>query len=225
MKDTTALTLAEITEFRRREKLRGLSDVDVVKAWYQADDADTWELTPRQHAMRERWDFAKAQFLARKKYADACQAIVDEFGVGIATARRDIAQAMSLFGDLDKVPREAHRARAIDMALETFEVAKKANDAAGMAKATASYIVAAGVDRDDAEQIDIEKLMRERTYVEVLDPQLRDLLLNFLQQSGGSVDVTKLFEKIYAAKNADYVNYEAIPHDAGTDPRRDQPAA
>lgn len=218
MKDTSDLSLPEITELRRREKMRGLSDQDVVRAWYQAEDSDTWQLTPRQEAMRQRWDFVKAQFLRRHRWQHICDTLVKQFGVGVATARRDITAAMHLFGDLDKVPKEAHRQRVIEMALETFHIAKTEKDSAGMAKATMAYMTATGVDRDDAEQVDIEKLMRDRTYVEVLDPALRELLLNFMQQSGGSMDVTKLFETIYKAKNADYVQYENLPDDAATDP-------
>jgi hypothetical protein len=203
------ITPDNIGEHRRLERMRGLGDREVVSAWYRADDADTWNLTDRQEEIRRRVDFAKAQFIARSGYEDTMNAIATEFGCGIATARRDIAQAMNLFGQLDKVPKEAHRARAIDMALETFKVAQKLEDPTGMAKATAAYISATGLDKDDPDAVDIEKLMKERTYVEVLDPALRELLLNFLAQSGGSVDVSRLFEHIYASKNDEYIEHEA----------------
>lgn len=215
---TTDLTPVQLAELRRKERQRGMADTDVVKAWYQAEDADDWELTPRQQAMRERWDWVKAQFLRRHRYQHVCDTLVQQFGVGVATARRDIKAAMDLFGEIDRVPKEAHRARAIEMALETFHVAKKNGEAGDMAKATSAYIAATGIDRDDPDQLDIQKLMQERTYVEALDPQLRELMLNFLEQAGGSIDVSKLFEKIYAAKNADYVPFESVPHDPGTYP-------
>lgn len=221
MSDTTDMTLAQITELRRMERMRGLSDNDIVKAWYQAEDSDAWVLTPRQVSIRQRWDLVKAQFLKRHRYQHVCDMLVKQFGVSIATARRDISNALSLFGDIDQVPKQAHRQRAIEMALETFHAAKVAGDPAAMAKATNTYMFAAGLDKDDPDQVDIEKLMSQRTYVEVLDPALRELLLNFLQQSGGAIDTTKLFETIYAAKNADYVNYETIQDDAGTDPDGD----
>lgn len=213
------ITPEMLPELRRKERMKGMTDRDIVRAWYRAEDADEWILTPQQEAMRQRVDFAKAQFLKRKKYEAAAQAIVEQFGVGIATAKRDIAQAMQLFGDLDRVPKEAHRQRAIDMALETYKVAKDGKDSAGMAKATAAYIAASGLDKDDPDKVDVEKLMRERTYVEVLDPALRELLLNFLEQSGGVVDTTALFEKIYATKGGEYIEYESpTPDNAGTDP-------
>jgi len=202
------ITPGNIGELRRLERMKGLGDREVVSAWYRAEDADTWNLTPRQEEIRRRVDFAKAQFLARLGYEDTMNALASEFSIGIATARRDIAQAMNLFGNIDKVPKEAHRARAIEMALATFKVAEQEADAGGMAKATLAYISATGLDKDDTDAVDMEKLMKERTYVEVLDPALRDLLLNFLAQSGGSVDVTRLFEKIYEAKQGEYTDYE-----------------
>lgn len=202
------ITPENIGELRRIERMKGMSDREVVSAWYRSEDAETWAMTPRQQDIRQRVDFAKGQFIARMGYEDTMNAIATEFSVGIATARRDIAQAMNLFGQLDKVPKEAHRARAIDMALATFKMAEDERDPAGMAKATVAYISATGLDKDDPDAVDMEKLMRERTYVEVLDPALRELLLNFMHQSGGSVDVTRLFEKIYEAKQGEYTDYE-----------------
>jgi hypothetical protein len=70
-----------------------------------------------------------------------------------------------------------------------------------------AYMAATGVDKDDPDTVDLDKIMKERTYIEALDPALRELLLNFLAQSGGSVDTAKLFETIYAAKNEEYVEY------------------
>lgn len=206
-------------ELRRQERMRGMNDRDIVAAWYRAEDAEYWKLTQRQEDMRRRMDQAKALFLARKTYTEVYTTIAEEFGVAISTARYDIAAAMKLFGDLERVPKEAHRARAVEMALETFAVAKEAGDAPGMAKATMAYMAATGVDKDDPDTVDLDKIMKERTYIEALDPALRELLLNFLAQSGGSVDTAKLFETIYAAKNEEYVEYEALPDDAGTDPK------
>lgn len=218
MKAIAEMSLEEITAFRRTERLRGLSDNEVVHLWYRAADGEEWTLTPQQDAIRQRWDMAKARFLKRDSYAEVAAALVEEFGIGIATARRDIAQAMKCFGDLDKVPKEAHRQRAIEMSLLAFKVAKKQKDAGSMTKATMAYIAATGVDKDDAEGIDIEKIMKDRMYVEVLDPAIRELILNLIQQAGGSIDVSQVFEKIYAAKGADYVAYESISDDAGDHP-------
>jgi len=202
-------TPEKIGELRRLERMRGMPDRDIVTAWYRAKDADTWVLTDKQTEIRQRVDFAKAQFLARHNYADTIEALVTQFEISSATARRDIEQSMLVFGSLAEVPKQAHRARAVEMALATFRMAEVKEDATGMAKATVAYIQATGIDKDDPDGIDVEKIMRERTYIEVLDPALRELLLNFLTHSGGSVDVSTLFERLYAAKEGEYVEYES----------------
>lgn len=210
------ITPERLPELRRKEQMKGLTDAEVVQRWYRAPDADSWELTPRQEQMRRRMDYAKALFLDRKKYNQIAQAMVDEFGIGIATARNDIRAVMKVFGELDQVPKEAHRARAIEMALDTFEMAKKEKDTDGMAKATKNYIVATGVDKDDPDAPDLDKMMKERVYAEVLDPVLRDLLLRYVTQSGGTMDMTKLFEAVHGP--VEDIAHEELPHDAGSDP-------
>lgn len=203
------ITPDQLPALRRAERLRGLSDSEVVQLWYRAPDADDWTLTERQDHIRQRIDFAKAQFLARRKYMEIAEDLVQEFRVSIATARNDIRAAMHIFGDLDKVPKEAHRQRAIEMALSTFRLAEAKEDADGMAKATKNYIAATGLERDDADAPDMEKLMKERVYVEVMDARLRDMLMQFVTQSGGAVDMSKIFEAIHG--QAVDVEAEEIP--------------
>jgi len=204
------ITKKSLPELRRKERLRGLPDTEVVQHWYKAADADQWTLTPRQEQIRRRIDFAKAQFLARNTYMQIANTLVTEFGVSIATARNDIRAAMQVFGDLDRVPKEAHRQRAIEMALETFRMAEALKDTEGMAKATKNYIAATGVDKDDPDLPDMEKLMRERIYVEVIDARMTDLLQQFITQSGGSVDMSKLFEAIHG--KAEEAVFEEVPN-------------
>lgn len=209
----------QIAALRMQERLRGLSDYEIVRRWLTA--TDQWELNEKQDWIRKRWEFAKAQFQKRKKFSAIRDAMVREFGISTAQAARDMRAALDCFGDIDRIPKEAHRQRVIEMALQAFKVAKKANDADGMTKAGRLYHTAAGLDNDDPDRIDMEKLMQERVYAEVLDPAIRELLLNFMEQAGGSIDVSKLFETIYAAKGGEYVPYENLPDDAGTGPAGD----
>lgn len=203
------ITKENLPELRRKERLKGLPDTEVVQLWYKADDADDWTLTPRQDLIRRRIDFAKAQFLARNTYMQIAHAIETEFGVSIATARNDISAAMQVFGDLDRVPKEAHRQRAIEMALDTFRMAEALKDTEGMAKATKNYIAATGVDKDDPDLPDLEKLMRERIYIEVIDKRMSDLLQQFIAHSGGSLDMSKLFEALHG--KAEEAVFEEVP--------------
>ena len=215
MSNVLDLTPEQINQLRIRERLKGLATRDVLLRWYAS--ADPFDLTEQEERIRQRWDYAKAQFLARKTWTEVRDELVNEFGIGPATAGRDIRDALNCFGEIDRVPVEAHRQRAIQMALEAFNVAKEEKDGKAMAAATKAYIEASGIDKDDSQRIDIERMMRERVYVEAIDPMVRNLLLNLIEQAGGSLDLSKVFEQIYQSKNAEFVDYEETPDDAGTD--------
>lgn len=216
MKDVLSLTPEQIAQMRIREGLKGLPPKEIVKRWYMS--REPFDLTEQEERIRERWDWVKAQFLARRSYGEIRDDMVTEFGIGSATAGRDIRDALECFGDLDRVPMEAHRQRAQQMALEAFNVAKEEKDGKAMAAAARVYMEATGVDKDDSQRIDIEKMMQERVYVEALDPQVRTLLLNLIHQSGGSTDLSKVFQAMYAAKDAeDFQDYEDISDHAGAD--------
>lgn len=192
-----------------RDSLKGKSEPDIVAFWYRSETP--FELKPIEDGIRQRWDFAKAQFLALNTYGDTVAALMKEFSISIAQARNDIRNMRHAFGNLDEVPKHVHRERAIQMALKAYKAAENDDSAYDMAQATKVYIIAAGLDKDEVDQINLEKLMKERIYVEALDPIVRNFMLNFLQQSGGNVDVSKLFEAVYAAKDAaDFTDYEQV---------------
>lgn len=200
--------------------MRGWSETEIVTAWFRAEDP--FELTIKEDNMRRRWMAARAYFLQLLSYAEVVENLQRDFTIGIAQARVDIRNMQAVFGEIEKVTKDAHRARAIEMALKTFKTAELTDDTAGMAAATKTYILATGIDKDDPEKVDLEKIMRERIYVEALDEDVRNLLLNFMQQSGGLVDGSKLFEGLYAAKKSDqFIDYEMLPNDGATDPGTD----
>lgn len=204
-----ALPIEQRKQMAVRERLRGLSKVDIVKAWYAAEEP--FDLKDDEDHIRRRWDMCKAQFLARKSYAETVDSLMAEFDISIAQARIDIRHMKHVFGPLDEVPKTAHRARAVEMALTAFKVAENDADAIGMAKATAVYIAATGLEKDDVDRVDMEKAMKERTYVEVLDPVVRNFLLNFLKQSGGVVDVSAMFEEVQGSRvSPDFTDYEEV---------------
>lgn len=196
-----------------RERLKGLGEVEIVHRWFESDDP--WELTPAEDFIRQRWDFAKAQFLARKNYQQTVEALMDEFSISVAQARNDIRHMRQTFGPIDDVPKIAKRQLAMQMALEAFDTARDAKDADGMAKATTAYIKAAGLDKEDTEPFDMDRLMKERNYVEIMDPQIRSLLLNLLEQSGGALDTTVLFQRVRGVKDQEgYTDYEDVPEES-----------
>lgn len=203
------LTPAQRHEHAVRERFTGMGEVEVLRVWYRGEE--TFELKPAEDAIRQRWDYAKAQFLALATYGETVNALMQEFSISVAQARNDIRNMRHAFGNLDEVPKQLHRERAIEMSLRAYKIAEAKEDPDGMAKATKVYVLAAGLDKDDSEKIDLEKLMKERIYVEALDVQVRSFLLNFLKQGGGSVDASQLFEQVYAAgEGSEWVNYEEV---------------
>ena len=196
----------------KREKLVGLSEVEIVKAWYTTDEP--FDLNPAEDRIRKRWDLAKSLFLQRKSYSETVELLMSEFGISISQARVDIRHMRATFGPIDEVPKIARRQLAMEMSLEAFELAKTAKDVDGMTKATKAYIQAAGLDKDDTEPFDLEKLMKDRTYVEILDPQIRTLFLNLIAQGGGVLDTTMMFKRATDAKDdGTFVDYETIEDD------------
>lgn len=206
--ELAALSKEEREALKIRESLKGKSEPEIVAIWYKSEHP--FDLKPIEDRIRQRWDFAKAQFLALSTYGETVDALMREFDISVAQARNDIRNMRHAFGNLDEVPKHIHRERAIQMALNAYKVAEEAKDADGMAKATKVYVTAAGLDRDETDTLNIEQLMKERIYVEALDPIVRNFLLNFMKNAGGVVDATKLFEAVYASKTEDFTDYENV---------------
>jgi hypothetical protein len=207
--EIAALTPAARESLKIRESLKRMSEPEIVAFWYKSETP--FDLKPIEDHIRQRWDWAKAQFLALSPYGEVVSSLMSEFNISVAQARNDIRNMRHAFGNLDEVPKQVHRERAIEMSLRAYKIAEADKDADGMAKATKVYIMAAGLDKDDTETVDIEKLMKERIYVEALDPIVRNFLLNFLQNSNGVIDASKLFEAVYAAKEGEaFTDYETV---------------
>jgi len=207
--EATALTPAQRAQVAVRERMRGWGEVEILREWYRG--ADTFDLTDAEDRIRQRWDWAKAQFLALSTYGEVVQSLMQEFTVSVAQARNDVRNMRHAFGNLDEVPKALHRERAIEMSLRAYKQAEKNEDSDGMSKATKTYILAAGLDKDDPDRIDLDKLMQQRLYVDVLDPTVRNFLLNFLKNSGGSADASALFEQVYeGAGSGEFVDYEEM---------------
>lgn len=218
--EIAALSPAARESLKVRESLKGRSEPEIVAYWYKSETP--FELKPIEDQIRQRWDWAKAQFLALMPYGEVVKSLMDEFEIGVSQARYDIRNMRHAFGNLDEIPKQVHRERAIEMSLRAYKLAELDKDADGMAKATKVYIMAAGLDKDDTEAVDIACLMKERVYVEALDPIVRNFLLNFLQNAGGAVDASKLFEAVYAAKDGDqFTDYETVTNQADEHQRAD----
>lgn len=200
----------EFALIRARERIKGLGDREVVDLYFR--EGIGCPLTDAQQFIADRWSAVRRWFLTDiETYGSICDKLMADFGVAIATARRDIRDATKIFGQLDVVHRDAHRVRAIDMALAAYRVAEKASDSDGMVKAQRAYAEAAGI-HADADAPDFDKIMDQRVYATVLDDQVRELFLAVLQQGDGSVDVAALMRGVRAAQPTTIdVEHEELP--------------
>lgn len=206
----------QLAVLRAQERIKGLPDREVVKLYFREGLA--CPLTERQSKIQERWNQVRRLFLTdAATYTEILDALMNDFGVAIATARRDIRDATAVFGSLDAVNRDAHRLRAIDMTLKAYRLAEKNDDPEAMTKAAKAYAEVAGVNENN-DVPDFEKMMTERLYATVLDDGVRTLLLAFLQQSDGSLDVTSILQNVKARKpDIETIEYEEVPHTVGAD--------
>jgi hypothetical protein len=213
--EIAALPIEQRRSMAIREKFTGMGEVQIVLHYCTSNDE--FILKPREEAILKRWEFAKAQFLERKGYTAVRDALMEEFGISLNAARVDIKNMREAFGQVDEVPKILKRQIAERMSIQAFEKAQETGDANAMARATMAYIKANNLDKDDPETFDVRKLMEDKVFVTVLDPQVRSLMMNLIEQTGGVTDVSKLFETVYSARNGEYTDYEAIPDAAAPD--------
>lgn len=205
---TSEMSPYELQSMRIREKLKGLSATDKLKAWYASEEP--FELSELEERLRERWEEARRLFLDNKMYSEIVEELVAAFGISPQMAKIDIRNMRHTFGDTDEISKQAHRQRAINMALKAYQKATEDDNVGHMIKAAKYYALVSGALDPDQDTMDVQKLMNDRTYVEVLDPGVRDMMLALISQFGGVVDSSKVFEAIMAAKGAEYTEHEEV---------------
>ena len=207
-KQVADLSPYEIQSLRMRDKLKGLSPSDKLKAWYASEEP--FDLNEMETRLKERWEFARVHFMDCKMYSEIVEELVDEFGISPQLAKIDIRNMRHTFGDTDEISKQAHRQRAQQMALKAYKMAENDKDAATMIKASKQYLIATGADSPDSDQLDVQKLMEDRTYVEVLDPGIRELLMGIIANFNGVVDSSKVFEMIMSQKQVVDIPHEMV---------------
>lgn len=100
-----------------------------------------------------------------------CEEIMARFGVSQSSAYSDINILHQLLPLISQQSRGFHLARANNMILETYEMAKKAEDVAAMARAVATYSKNNRVDLEDEQSLPYEDIVPQ-PYVPSSDPSL-----------------------------------------------------
>lgn len=155
------------------KSIERITDVDSIIS-FLGDSSGKMYLTDRQQNMLERIDFAYD--LLRKDFRTeryVQNLLVTKFQITKATAFSDIQNVKQVYGTLTKTSKNYYRQIAINMALETYAIAKVDKDTKGMNDATARFIDATGVKHDDPELPNFKKIEQ---HIYVLTPATTEVI-------------------------------------------------
>lgn len=210
--DIVTMSKDQITELRATEARRGLTAIEVIRLFYQSDLPI--QLTEEEEKIRQRFLVVQAQRLKGATTPQIIQKLQKDFGVSERQCYYDLKNALALFGDLSRVEKDAVRAMAYEQALKVYRRAMKADDLREANRAIKNMIQVYGLDREDPDIPDFEKL-NPSLYVTVLDDQIRDMLMRLLKNP--SVDLAKFMDQITE-------DAQIVPDDQPTDHKGDRPA-
>ena len=95
-------------ELRKAKPLTtGYTHFEKIMAYYLNDSGI--ELTDKEEELKARWDTAFSLLLEWRSREQAVNALVQKFNISKVTAYSDVANALSLFGDITKSSREGWR--------------------------------------------------------------------------------------------------------------------
>jgi hypothetical protein len=141
----------------------------------------------KEYLLQVRSAYSMILAVRSKKYI--VSALIMQFKISLDKAYRIIRECSEIFADVGKVDKEIHRHTAIEMAKQSYRKAKKAGSTRDMVSATTALIKAAGLDREDADLPDFEKL-NPSLIINVLPEGMEDQIQQLL--SGGAVNLNNI---------------------------------
>lgn len=211
-----AMSPEQRRKYTNRQALKGMKALDVIRRWM--NEPDEFDLNEEERGMVSRMEFAKEKFHQMYQYNEVRELLMTEFNIAIDTASRVIRNMRSIYDSVEELPKSLKRQTAERMAMDAYKLAMVREDPDAAAKAIAVYIKASGIEKEDIEKFDIERIQNEKVFAEVLDPQIRSMLLSVLAKGGGVTDFSQIFEGL--AADQDYTDYEQVP-DSDEEPETD----
>ena len=157
---------------------------------YMLDTRGRVELTDKQEdqyiRLRAAWTLL-VNFHSREQ---ASKVLEKDFNISDRQAKRDISDALWLYGDTTKTDKEGQRLIACEMALKAFQLSAKAGDHNAMNQAVKNFIKVNGLDKEDPDRPDFAKL-QGNIYVQALDTESQRALTRMLKKPG-SLDFSKM---------------------------------
>lgn len=196
-----AMSVEDRRKYTNRQAMKGMAQIDIIRRWLQ--NTEEFDLTEQERSIVARMNYAKELFLQMYPYSEVRTMMMDHFSISYETASRTIKWMRDIYAGIEELPKSLKRQTAERMATDAYKLAMINEDPSSAAKAVAVYIKAAGLDKAEAEKLDIERLQNERVFAEVLDPAVRSMMLSILK-TNGVTDLSQVFEDIHQPEYTDY---------------------
>jgi hypothetical protein len=180
-----------------------LSNKEIVIDLFSGKKKET-ELTTFQAEYLEQIRSAYSMLIKVKSRKYIVGALHKHFGISQGKAYRIIREAAEIFADVGKVDKEIYRHMAIEMAKKAFRMAEKKKNTKDMINAINALSKAVGLDRDDADLPDFEKL-NPSLIINVLPEGMEEQIMSLL--SHGAVNLNNI--------PAESIPYEEIENKPG----------
>lgn len=147
------------------------------------------ELSNEQETYLKMVQLAYGQMMEVKSRKYIVNCLKETYLISQSYAYKIIREAQVIFSDVYKINKDINRHIAIEMAKQTYRMAKKKGNTYDMGRAAMAFIKAAGLDKEDADLPDFSKLQAS-LLVAVLPDGLEESIANILK--GGVVDLNKV---------------------------------
>lgn len=167
-----------------------ISQYEKIIAYMRDPNGDASGLTEHEQQLVARWTEAFTMLRNYHSTADTAAILMKRFpGISRATAYRDCADAISLFGDISKSTKEGIRHLASEITKDAIAIAKEKNNEDGMMKGANNLAKINGVNDTDPDLPDFS-LLEPHTYEFGLPSNAMKVLEGML--AGGKIDLTEM---------------------------------
>jgi hypothetical protein len=141
------------------------NSVDKIKAWYLDNDVP---ITEKEIQLKGRWERMYALLNSDEHSPEEAVRMHCEIEkVSIAVAYRDRHNATVVFGDIGSSKKDAYRNILYEYAFSTYKAAKEEGNYKQMNAAIANMIKIKGLDKEEIDLPDPEKLKPSQQYIQI----------------------------------------------------------
>jgi len=144
-------------KYKKHTRPNRLTDVEAIRRYYENDSGEV-ELTPHQEEKKARYLTVFSLLRKGKVNVQIVKYLMKVFDISEVRAYADIKESIKVYADLRKAEKEGMRWILLDRAEATYQRAVKAGNLKQQNAALANQIKITGVDREDPELPDFDKL-------------------------------------------------------------------